>query len=60
MAAKRSGVDEGGFAYLRTRGALRLVRAYADIPARGSRSVLIVLAEALARPGEQPRLRSPT
>jgi transcriptional regulator with XRE-family HTH domain len=47
----RSGVDEASFAYLRTRGAMRLVRAYAGIPAPRSRTALVALAEALARDG---------
>jgi transcriptional regulator with XRE-family HTH domain len=40
--------EENSFTYLRTRGALRLVRAYADVSARGQRAALIALAEALA------------
>ena len=38
-----------GFPYLRSAGALRIVRAYAGIPARGPRAALVALAEALAR-----------
>jgi transcriptional regulator with XRE-family HTH domain len=49
-STKRSGIDEHTFAYLRTRGALRLVRAYAGISTRESRTALVALAEALARP----------
>jgi transcriptional regulator with XRE-family HTH domain len=45
----RTGPDERSFAYLRTRGALRLVRAYAGIPAPRWRTALVALAEALAR-----------
>jgi transcriptional regulator with XRE-family HTH domain len=44
--------EEAGFAYLRTRGALRLVRAYAGVPERAQRVALVALAEALARPGD--------
>ena len=40
---------ERGFTYLRSAGAVRLVRAYAAIAPRGSRAALVVLAEALAR-----------
>lgn len=54
----RSGPEERSFAYLRTRGALRLVRAYADIPAARWRTALIALAEALARETD-PQLGSP-
>lgn len=42
--------EENSFTYLRTRGALRLVRAYAGLPERAQRVALIALAEALARP----------
>jgi transcriptional regulator with XRE-family HTH domain len=47
-AAKRGKTDRT-FSYLQTRGAVRLVRAYGDIPARGSKAALVTLAEALAR-----------
>jgi transcriptional regulator with XRE-family HTH domain len=47
-AASRRGTGQN-FSYLQTRGAMRLVRAYGDIPARGSKAALVTLAEALAR-----------
>ena len=50
--AKRSSIDERSFAYLRTRGALRLLRAYAGIRERAPRIALLALAEALTRPGD--------
>jgi transcriptional regulator with XRE-family HTH domain len=50
-AAKRGKIDRS-FAYLRTKGSVRLVRAYTKIPARGSRAALVTLAEALARSNE--------
>ena len=50
--AKRSSVDERSFGYLRTRGALRLVRAYAGIRERAPRIALLALAEALMQPGD--------
>jgi transcriptional regulator with XRE-family HTH domain len=40
--------SDRGFAYLRSAGAVRLVRAYAAIGERGSRATLVTLAEALA------------
>lgn len=40
---------EPGFAYLRAKGALRIMHAYAGIAERGSRAALVALAEALAR-----------
>jgi transcriptional regulator with XRE-family HTH domain len=46
--AERLG-EEDGFTYLRTRGALRLVRAYAGVSTRQYRVVLVALAEALAK-----------
>jgi len=42
---------EPAFGYLRSKGAVRLVRAYANIPQRGDKAALVTLAEALARPG---------
>jgi hypothetical protein len=50
--AKRSNIDERSFAYLRTRGALRLVRAYAGIRGRAPRIALVALTEALTQPGD--------
>ena len=41
--------SEQGLAYLRSAGAVRLVRAYAGIAERGSKAALVALAEALAR-----------
>src|SRR4029077_20373811 len=52
-AAKR-GKTGRAFASLRTRGAMRLVRAYDTIPMRASRAALIALAEALARGEADP------
>jgi transcriptional regulator with XRE-family HTH domain len=46
-AAARKGDD--GFAYLRQKGAVRLVRAYTAIGERTAKYALLVLAEALAR-----------
>jgi transcriptional regulator with XRE-family HTH domain len=40
--------SEQGFAYLRSAGALRLVRAYAEIPERAPKAALVAVAEALA------------
>ena len=45
------GEKERGFAYLRSAGAVRLVRSYAAIPERGPKAALVMLAEALARGG---------
>ncbi len=49
--SKRSEEHEQSFVYLRTRGAMRLVRAYAGISGRASRVALLALAEALAQRG---------
>lgn len=49
---KRSTIDERSFAFLRTRGALRLLRAYAGIRERAPRIALLALAEALTQPGD--------
>jgi transcriptional regulator with XRE-family HTH domain len=43
------GEQERGFTYLRSAGAVRLVRSYAAIPERGPKAALVMLAEALAR-----------
>jgi transcriptional regulator with XRE-family HTH domain len=48
---KRREDDDQSFVYLRTRGAMRLVRAYAGISGRASRVALLALAEALAQRG---------
>lgn len=45
---RRGGTEARSFSYLQTRGAMRLVRAYAGISARESRVALVALAEALA------------
>ena len=45
-AARRR--SDRGLPYLQSAGAVRLVRAYAGIPARGPRAALVALAEALA------------
>ena len=41
--------EEDGFTYLRTRGALRLMRAYAGVTGRAQRVALIAVVEALAK-----------
>lgn len=43
------GERERGFTYLRSAGAVRLVRSYAAIAERGPKAALVMLAEALAR-----------
>jgi DNA-binding XRE family transcriptional regulator len=45
---KRAQARAHGLPYLQTRGAMRLARAYAGMSARGSRTALVTLAEALA------------
>ena len=40
---------EQGFVYLRSKGAVRLVRAYAGIEERADRAALLAVAEGLAR-----------
>lgn len=46
-AGKRAQARADGLPYLQTRGAVRLARAYAGISTRGSRTALVILAEAL-------------
>jgi transcriptional regulator with XRE-family HTH domain len=46
--AAEARVSDRGFTYLRSAGALRLVRAYAVITERGPKAALVMLAEALA------------
>ena len=48
---QRGDNQEQSFVYLRTRGAMRLVRAYAGISGRAPRVALLALAEALAQRG---------
>jgi transcriptional regulator with XRE-family HTH domain len=45
-AARRK--SDHGFAYLNSAGAVRLVRAYAEIPERRPKAALVAVAEALA------------
>ena len=40
--------SDRGFAYLTSADAVRLVRAYAEIPERGPKAALVAVAEALA------------
>jgi transcriptional regulator with XRE-family HTH domain len=44
---KKADVQSAGIALIQTKGAMRLLRAYADISSRGTKYALVVLAEAL-------------
>lgn len=45
--SKKNDARNAGFAVIQSRGAVRLLRAYADIPSRTTKYALVTLAEAL-------------
>jgi len=45
--AKKSEALPSGIAFLQTKGALRLMRAYAEISSRATKYALVVIAESL-------------
>jgi transcriptional regulator with XRE-family HTH domain len=45
--ARKSEASPSGLAFLQTKGALRLIRAYAEISSRATKYALVVLAEGL-------------
>lgn len=45
--AKKQGIRDTSLAFLQTKGAVRLVRAYAEIGSRTTKYALVVLAESL-------------
>ena len=48
---KKTDVQNTGIALIQTKGAMRLLRAYADISSRGTKHALVVLAESLRNKG---------
>ncbi len=46
-ATKKQGIRDTSLAFLQTKGAVRLVRAYAEIGSRTTKYALVVLAESL-------------
>jgi len=53
--AKKKDQRNGGLAFIQTKGAMRLVRAYADISSRTTKYALVVLAESLRNKERGPR-----
>ena len=51
VRTKKSDAHSAGLALVQTKGAMRLLRSYADIPSRTTKYALVVLAESLRRPG---------
>ena len=47
LRAKKRERDTTGLAFLQTKGAVRLMRAYSEIPSRATKYALVVLAESL-------------
>ena len=45
---KKKDADNAGFALIQTKGAMRLLRSYADISSRKTKYALVVLAESLS------------
>jgi transcriptional regulator with XRE-family HTH domain len=53
--AKKNDPRNAGLAFVQTKGAMRLLRAYADISSRTSKYALVVLAESLRNKERGPR-----
>ena len=47
-AKKKRGTSDLGLAFMQTRGAVRLMRAYSEISSRSTKYALVVLAESLS------------
>lgn len=48
---KKHDLQSTGLALMQTKGALRLLRSYADIPTRSTKYALVVIAESLRKKG---------
>ena len=48
---KKDEAESTGLSLVQTKGALRLLRSYADIPSRSTKYALVVLAESLRKKG---------
>jgi transcriptional regulator with XRE-family HTH domain len=51
--AKRRDAPSPGLPFLQTKGAVRLVKAYSEIPSRTTKYALVMLAEALRNKGRE-------
>jgi transcriptional regulator with XRE-family HTH domain len=51
MRTKRHDAENAGIALVQTKGAMRLLRSYSDIPSRGTKYALVVIAESLRKRG---------
>ncbi|MGB9365486.1 MAG: helix-turn-helix transcriptional regulator [Xanthobacteraceae bacterium] len=49
---KKHDVENAGIALIQTKGAMRLMRSYADIPSRSTKYALVVIAESLRKKGK--------
>lgn len=49
---KKHGADSTGLSLVQTKGALRLLRSYEEIPSRSTKYALVVLAESLRKRGK--------
>jgi len=52
VRTKKSEAQSTGLELMQTKGALRLLRSYADIPTRSTKYALVVIAESLRRKGK--------
>ena len=52
VRTKKADVESTGIALIQTKGAMRLLRSYADIPSRATKYALVVLAESLRNKGK--------
>jgi transcriptional regulator with XRE-family HTH domain len=51
VRTKKHDAGNAGIALVQTKGAMRLLRSYADIPSRGTKYALVVIAESLRKRG---------
>ena len=51
MRTKKHDAENAGIALVQTKGAMRLLRSYSDIPSRGTKYALVVIAESLRKRG---------
>ena len=51
VRTKKQDTASAGLALVQTKGAMRLLRSYSDIPSRGTKYALVVIAESLRKKG---------
>ena len=51
VRTKKHDAENAGIALVQTKGAMRLLRSYSDIPSRSTKYALVVIAESLRKKG---------